>query len=91
MKNKTLKTNLFVIFSFAFFLFASAFTLMPESSEADIMISGCSSECCTCDSDDLTQCADATFCGMDGYCWSGDEVCRRGGDLCGECDGDGES
>jgi hypothetical protein len=91
MKKKPTTANLLMIFSFAFFLFASAFTILPESQSQDnymLMDLPCPTGCCTCGNPDLTECVDAQHCGMDGDCWSDVDICRRDGELCGTCVGD---
>jgi len=80
-----IKRNLYILFSFVFFLFAGAFTLMPEAEGSSLFIAanGCPSNCCTCDG---PSCIDAQYCGITGTCIPVEPTCYRpNGELCGEC------
>ena len=92
--------------SVLFFLVAGALTVAPltnasetssdikfsesiEIIDAEMEISSCTTGCCTCDDID---CTDASFCGMDGRCESGSEICQMSGGLCGpDCGLPGEN
>lgn len=93
MKTETVRSNILVLFSVAFFLFTSAFTLIPESNNAT---ASTQSICWMCSFivEPYGVCAPAQYCGMDGICLAGSPCVQTGG-LCGECaddppgDGDG--
>jgi hypothetical protein len=69
-----IKRNLYILFSFVFFLFVSAFSFMPDA-ESDGFLTA---NCYTCDG---PNCAQAQFCGMT-QCDTGDPFCSRWGTLC---------
>jgi len=105
MKNHIISTITLGL-SVLFFLVASALTVAPltnapeTSSDIEfyesieiiddaIEISTCTSGCCTCDG---TECKNATFCGTDGRCETGTEICQMSGGLCGpDCGNIGEN
>jgi hypothetical protein len=69
-----IKRNLYILFSFVFFLFVSAFSFIPDAESDEFFAAGCY----TCDG---PECAQAQFCGMKG-CETSSPFCSRSGELC---------
>lgn len=92
MIEKAKKTpNLLILISTMFFLFTSAFTLLPNSAEVvpeTEVIEATLSTCQTCNfgasGPPSGTCAPAMYCGLNGPCYSG-SPCDMYGSLCGEC------
>jgi hypothetical protein len=79
-----IKRNLYILFSFVFFLFVSAFSFMPNANtvKSEVDTTPLSFGCYTCDGPYCTQ---AGYCGMTGPCFTEYPYCKRYGSLCGGC------